>query len=42
VRAAAKERFARADGSSVAKLVYLDMEEYRDLAITVETFLRTL
>jgi RHH-type proline utilization regulon transcriptional repressor/proline dehydrogenase/delta 1-pyrroline-5-carboxylate dehydrogenase len=41
-RAAAKERFARADGAQVPKLVYLDMEEYRDLAITVEAFLRTL
>jgi RHH-type proline utilization regulon transcriptional repressor/proline dehydrogenase/delta 1-pyrroline-5-carboxylate dehydrogenase len=42
VRAAAKQRFARGDGHEVAKLVYLDMEEYRDLAITVETFLQTL
>lgn len=42
VRAAAKERFVRADGTEAAKLVYLDMEEYRDLGITVETFLRTL
>ncbi len=42
VRAAAKEHFVRADGRRVPKLVYLDMEEYRDLAITVETFLRTL
>jgi RHH-type proline utilization regulon transcriptional repressor/proline dehydrogenase/delta 1-pyrroline-5-carboxylate dehydrogenase len=41
-RAAAKERFTRADGTEVPKLLYLDMEEYRDLAITVETFLRTL
>jgi RHH-type proline utilization regulon transcriptional repressor/proline dehydrogenase/delta 1-pyrroline-5-carboxylate dehydrogenase len=42
VRAAARHRFRRADGREVPKLVYLDMEEYRDLAITVETFLRTL
>jgi RHH-type proline utilization regulon transcriptional repressor/proline dehydrogenase/delta 1-pyrroline-5-carboxylate dehydrogenase len=42
VRAAAKERFTRADGTSAPKLLYLDMEEYRDLAITVEAFLRTL
>jgi RHH-type proline utilization regulon transcriptional repressor/proline dehydrogenase/delta 1-pyrroline-5-carboxylate dehydrogenase len=42
LRAAAKERYQRLDGSLVPKLVYLDMEEYRDLAITVETFLRTL
>jgi RHH-type proline utilization regulon transcriptional repressor/proline dehydrogenase/delta 1-pyrroline-5-carboxylate dehydrogenase len=42
VRAAAKERFRRADGAEAPKLVCLDMEEYRDLSITVETFLRTL
>ena len=42
VRAAAKDRFARADGTLVPKLVYLDMEEYRDLGITAETFMRTL
>ncbi len=42
VRAAARERFTRADGARVPKLVYLDMEEYRDLAVTVETFLHTL
>ena len=41
-RAAARERFTRADGESVPKLVYLDMEEYRDLWITVEAFARTL
>jgi len=42
VRAAARERFRREDGREDSKLVYLDMEEYRDLAITVETFVRTL
>ena len=41
-RAAARQTFTRADGSKVPKLVYLDMEEYRDLEITVETFMRTL
>ena len=41
-RAAAKEHFTRGDGTRVPKLVYLDMEAYRDLAITTETFLRTL
>ncbi|MYC64931.1 MAG: aldehyde dehydrogenase family protein [Acidobacteriia bacterium] len=41
-RAAARERFRRADGSEVPKLVYLDTEEYRDLAVTTEAFLRTL
>ena len=41
-RAASRERFTRADGTEAPKLVYLDMEEYRDLAITVEAFQRTL
>lgn len=41
-RAAAKERFTQADGTQVSKLLYLDMEEYRDLWITVEAFVRTL
>lgn len=34
--------FRRADGSSVPKLVNLDMEEYRDLALTVELFCHVL
>ena len=41
-RAAQKERFRRHDGSEVPKFVYLDMEEYRDLRITAEAFMRTL
>jgi RHH-type proline utilization regulon transcriptional repressor/proline dehydrogenase/delta 1-pyrroline-5-carboxylate dehydrogenase len=41
-RAAQKSRFERADGTAVPKFVYLDMEEYRDLSITLEVFLRTL
>lgn len=41
-RAAAKERFERADGTRVSKLVYLDMEEYRDMTLTAEAFMRTL
>lgn len=41
-RAALKGRFQRRDGTEVPKFVYLDMEEYRDLAITTEVFLRTL
>jgi RHH-type proline utilization regulon transcriptional repressor/proline dehydrogenase/delta 1-pyrroline-5-carboxylate dehydrogenase len=41
-RAAAHSSFTRADGSTVPKFVYLDMEEYRDLAITAEAFMRTL
>jgi RHH-type transcriptional regulator, proline utilization regulon repressor / proline dehydrogenase / delta 1-pyrroline-5-carboxylate dehydrogenase len=41
-RAAQKARFERADGTVVPKFVYLDMEEYRDLSITLEVFMRTL
>jgi len=41
-RAAAVERFVRADGVSVAKFIYLDMEEYRDLRLTADAFMRTL
>ncbi|MCB1136133.1 MAG: proline dehydrogenase family protein, partial [Chlamydiia bacterium] len=37
-RAAAKERFTRPDGSVVTKFVNLDMEEYRDLHLTMELF----
>lgn len=32
----------RPDGSSVPKFIYLDMEEYRDLYLTAEAFMRTL
>jgi RHH-type proline utilization regulon transcriptional repressor/proline dehydrogenase/delta 1-pyrroline-5-carboxylate dehydrogenase len=41
-RAAAEARFTRSDGTEVPKFVYLDMEEYRDLEVTVETFIETL
>jgi len=41
-RAAARERFIRADGTEVPKFLYLDMEEYRDMEITAEVFMRTL
>ena len=41
-RAAARARFRRRDDTDVPKFVYLDMEEYRDLAVTTEVFLRTL
>ncbi len=41
-RAAVQARFTRADGTEVPKFVYLDMEEYRDLEVTVETFIETL
>lgn len=39
---AAKETFTRADGTTVPKFIYLDMEEYRDLSLTCEVFMRTL
>lgn len=41
-RAAAHATFRRFDGTLVPKFVYLDMEEYRDLSITAEAFMRTL
>ncbi len=41
-RAAAKARYVRADGVEVSKLLYLDMEEYRDLWITLGAFLGTV
>jgi RHH-type proline utilization regulon transcriptional repressor/proline dehydrogenase/delta 1-pyrroline-5-carboxylate dehydrogenase len=40
-RAAAKQPF-QAAGRSRSKLVYLDMEEYRDMVITADVFMRTL
>lgn len=42
LRAAAREVFVRPDGSKVGKFVYLDMEEYRDLRLTADTFMKTL
>jgi RHH-type transcriptional regulator, proline utilization regulon repressor / proline dehydrogenase / delta 1-pyrroline-5-carboxylate dehydrogenase len=41
-RTAAKNRFVRKDGTEVPKFVNLDMEEYRDLAITANAFTETL
>ncbi len=41
-RAAARQRFRRANGVEVPKFVYLDMEEYRDLEITLQAFMQTL
>lgn len=41
-RAAKQHRFKRDDGTSLAKFVNLDMEEYRDLHLTVDLFRRTL
>jgi RHH-type proline utilization regulon transcriptional repressor/proline dehydrogenase/delta 1-pyrroline-5-carboxylate dehydrogenase len=41
-RTAARQTFTRANGKKVPKFVYLDMEEYRDLSLTAEAFMRTL
>jgi RHH-type proline utilization regulon transcriptional repressor/proline dehydrogenase/delta 1-pyrroline-5-carboxylate dehydrogenase len=41
-RAAGAQRFTRRDGTVVPKIVNLDMEEYRDLELTVEAFRRSL
>ncbi|CAN5793836.1 bifunctional proline dehydrogenase/L-glutamate gamma-semialdehyde dehydrogenase [soil metagenome] len=41
-REAAHLHFTHVDGTSVPKFVYLDMEEYRDLHLTAEAFMRTL
>jgi len=41
-RTAAKTEFVRPDGSRVQKFVHLDMEAYRDLAITAQAFMQTL
>ena len=41
-RNAARLGFTRPDGTTVAKFIYLDMEEYRDLQLTAQAFMRTL
>lgn len=41
-RDAGKTVFRRADGSTSPKFVYLDMEEYRDMSITLDVFMNTL
>ncbi len=41
-RSAARATFRRSDGTHVPKFIYLDMEEYRDLSLTCEVFMRTL
>ncbi len=41
-RSAARASFTRLDGTQVSKFIYLDMEEYRDLSLTCEVFMRTL
>lgn len=39
---AKQHNFTRHDGTVVPKLVYLDMEEYRDMFLTAEVFMKTL
>ncbi|MFC5457529.1 proline dehydrogenase family protein [Prosthecobacter fluviatilis] len=41
-RSAARATFTRRDGTQVPKFIYLDMEEYRDLSLTCEVFMRAL
>lgn len=41
-RTATHLTFTRRDGQVVPKFVYLDMEEYRDMSLTAEAFMRTL
>ncbi len=41
-RVAQQNQYIRPDGTSVAKFVYLDMEEYRDLHLTVQAFVHAL
>ena len=40
--AASECTFTRQDGQKVTKLVYLDMEEYRDMHLTADAFMQTL
>ena len=41
-RASVKSSFTRLDGTVVPKFIYLDMEEYRDMQLTADAFVRTL
>lgn len=41
-RAAQRNHFQRKDGTKIAKFVYLDMEEYRDMELTAQVFMKTL
>ncbi|MBC8243209.1 MAG: proline dehydrogenase family protein [Verrucomicrobia bacterium] len=41
-RLSAEQTFKRPDGTVAQKMVYLDMEEYRDMHLTAEAFMRTL
>jgi len=41
-RASLDSKFQRPNGEETSKFVYMDMEEYRDMELTYETFTRTL
>lgn len=41
-RASLNHRYVAPDGTERKKFVYMDMEEYRDMDLTYETFVRTL
>ena len=41
-RVSAEKTFRRPDGTVAPKMVYLDMEEYRDMPLTAGAFMRTL
>ena len=41
-RSAARLSYVRPDATRVPKFIYLDMEEYRDMDLTAEVFMRTL
>ncbi len=41
-RASAKTKFIRTDGEESPKFVYMDMEEFRDMGVTMDAFTRTL
>ncbi|MEC7696752.1 MAG: proline dehydrogenase family protein [Planctomycetota bacterium] len=42
IQMANQQRFRQANGELISKMVYLDMEEYRDMEITAQVFMKTL
>ena len=42
LREATQHQYKQPDGCHVAKMIYLDMEEYRDMEITSQVFMETL
>jgi RHH-type proline utilization regulon transcriptional repressor/proline dehydrogenase/delta 1-pyrroline-5-carboxylate dehydrogenase len=42
IRDATAARFTRAEGTTVPKFIYLDMEEYRDMRLTAAAFMQVL